>query len=342
MLYCVQIDYQIESVRYLSFLFVVFISASSQAQSLEESELAARLSFSPVIPNDLLTARSVVLFQSSIPQKDLDECQRFFQQTGIDAVAYFDIHRMLAGYDVRKAYASYLANRGIKFLILFQKDEKGYRLIFCSFNGKKDLVDANSAAWKQENTSLNELLRTVYRFAVSNLKKQNFLINDFPEMDITINPFTGRINENFPVEVKSFKTAIPRFGNAGDDAELEAYLKANFPLKYELVDGDINEETLYSKGFRSILRFVHARGIVAKEILGYDVTQVARSLPSAVFVNNEIQIKTIPSTQVIYKFYFKNIEYGNVFLGNKWDADVTWQDALRNHIQAYKINQKIN
>ncbi|NOS91699.1 MAG: hypothetical protein HOP30_07240 [Cyclobacteriaceae bacterium] len=329
-------------MRHFSFLFILFFGYSSFAQSVEESELMARLNFSTTIPTELLTTRSVVLFQSAIPQKDLDECQSFFQQSGIDAVAYFDIHRMLAGHDVRRTYASYLANRGIKFLILFQKDEKGYRLIFCSFNGKKDLVDINSAAWKQENVSLNELLRTVYRFAVSNLKKQNFLINDLPEMDITINPFTGRINESFSIEVKSFKTAIPKFGNPVDDAELEAYLKANFPLKYELVDADATEESLYAKGFRTILRFVHARGIVAKEILGYDVTQVARSLPSAVFVNNEIQIKTVPSSEVIYKFYFKNIEYGNVFLGNKWDADLTWQDALRNHIQAYKINQKIN
>jgi len=329
-------------VRYFYFLFALLLVSPAFAQSLEEKELLARLTYASSIPAELLSTRSVVLFQSSIPQKDLDECQSFFQQTGIDAVAYFDIHRMLAGHDVRKAYASYLTNRGIKFLILFQKDEKGYRLIFCSFNGKKDLVDANSVAWKQENVSLNELLRTVYRFAVSNLKKQNFLINDLPEMDITINPFTGRMNETFSVEVKSFKTAIPKFGNASDDAELEAYLKANFPLKYELVEPDATEESLYSKGFRSILRFVHARGKVAKEILGYDVTQVARSLPSAVFVNDEIQIKTIPSDQVIYKFYFKNIEYGNVFLGNKWDADLSWQDALRNHIQAYKINQKIN
>lgn len=329
-------------MRYFYFLFALLLVSPAFAQSMEENELVARLTYASSIPAELLSTRSVVLFQSSIPQKDLDECQSFFQQTGIDAVAYFDIHRMLAGHDVRKAYASYLTNRGIKYLILFQKDEKGYRLIFCSFNGKKDLVDASSVAWKQENVSLNELLRTVYRFAVSNLKKQNYLINDFPEMDISINPFTGRINESFSVEVKSFKTAIPKFGNPADDAELEAYLKANFPLKYELIDADATEESLYTKGFRTIIRFVHARGIVAKEILGYDVTQVARSLPSAVFVNNEVQIKTIPSTEVIYKFYFKNIEYGNVFLGNKWDADLTWQDALRNHIQAYKINQKIN
>jgi hypothetical protein len=308
----------------------------------KEAELVEPLNYSSTIPIELLSTRSVVVYQNTVPKKDLEECQRFFQQTGIDAVAYFNVDRMMAGFDTRKAYASYFAARGIKFLILFQKSEKGFALIFCPFNGTKELVDKNSNAWKQENTSLTELLRTVYRFAVSNLKRQNFLINDLPEMDIAINPFIGRINENFSIEVKSFKTAIPKFGNPADDAELEAYLKTNFPVKYELVDADATEDALYAKGFRTILRFVHARGILAKDILGYDITQVARSLPTAVFVNSEFQIKTIPAEQPVYKFYFRNIEYGNIFLGAKWDADVVWQDALRNHLEALKINQKIN
>jgi hypothetical protein len=38
----------------------------------------------------------------------------------------------------------------------------------------------------------------------------------------------------------------------------------------------------------------------------------------------------------------KSIEYGNIFLGNKWDADLTWQDALRNYILAYRADAKIN
>jgi hypothetical protein len=43
----------------------------------------------------------------------------------------------------------------------------------------------------------------------------------------------------------------------------------------------------------------------------------------------------------VYKFFFKNLDYGDLFLGNKWDADITWQDALRNHIEALKLNQQI-
>lgn len=322
--------------------FLLIISFHSFAQSAEENDLLGKVTISNTIPTDLLSARSAVIYQKSFTKKELEETQGFFQQTGIDAVAYFEVGRMLAGEDTRRAYSAYFSARVIKYLIFLQKNSTGYQYIFCSFSGTKELIEKNGNGWKQENTSLNELLKTIYRFAVSNLKKQNFLINDLPEMDISINPFTGRINETFPVEVKSFKTAIPKFGNAKDDAELEAYFKENFPLKYELVEADLAEDALYAKGFRTVLRFVHTRGIIAKDILGYDISQIARAIPTATYVNNEVQIKTIPASEVIYKFYFKNLEYGNIFLGNKWDADIRWQDALRNYIQAYKINQKIN
>jgi hypothetical protein len=324
------------------FLFCAISPFVCLAQlTVEESELMARMTPTSIIPAELVSARSVVVYQNTFTSKELQEAHTFFQQTGIDAVAYFDIARLLAGHESRKAYAANLMARGIKYLILFQKNEKGYRFTFCPFNGKQDFVENNSLVWQQENASLNELLKTIYRFAVSNLKKTNFLINDLPETNLTVNVFKGRINQNFSPQVKTFKTAIPRFGDAAADAELEAYLKENFPVKYELVDPQTDEAALAAKGFRTILRYVHTRGLLAKEILGFDLTQQARSLPTAMVVNNEIQIKTILAEQTVYKFFFKNLDYGDLFLGNKWDADTTWQDALRNHIEALKLNQQI-
>ncbi|HLZ15896.1 MAG TPA: hypothetical protein VKQ08_02605, partial [Cyclobacteriaceae bacterium] len=86
--------------------------------------------------------------------------------------------------------------------------------------------------------------------------------------------------------------------------------------------------------------FVHTRGDVARDMLGYDVTQTASSLLTNYFLEAEPKVKTIPSKRTIYKFYFKNTEYGNIFLGNKWDADETWQDALRNHVLGLRAELK--
>jgi len=89
-----------------------------------------------------------------------------------------------------------------------------------------------------------------------------------------------------------------------------------------------------------VLRFVHTRGDAARDILGYDVTQTASSLLTTYFVDGSLKVKTLPSKKMIYKFYFKNTEYGNIFLGNKWDGDETWQDALKNHILGLRAELK--
>jgi hypothetical protein len=140
--------------------------------------------------------------------------------------------------------------------------------------------------------------------------------------------------------VKSFKVAVPKFGNEKDDAVLEQLLKEYFPVKYELVDPVLTERELESKGFITVLRFVHTRGIVAKQILDYDLSQMATSIASVAMVNGEAQLKTIPAEETIYKFYIKHLEYGNLFLGNKWDADRTWQAALANHLQLMRMDLK--
>jgi hypothetical protein len=35
---------------------------------------------------------------------------------------------------------------------------------------------------------------------------------------------------------------------------------------------------------------------------------------------------------MVYKYYVKHINSGDIYLGEQWDGDDTWQDALFNHI----------
>jgi hypothetical protein len=90
------------------------------------------------------------------------------------------------------------------------------------------------------------------------------------------------------------------------------------------------------------LSFIHARGKAGKEILGYDMSKAESALASVTYPNGQLQLKTIPSQTPVYKFYFRHIDSGNVYLGTKWDADITWQDALNNHIRGLKAELKIN
>lgn len=330
------------SMKYLFLLMVsAFCACQVSAQILqEENELISRLNFGTDLPKDLLAARSIVFFQSSFTSKELETIQMYFQQTGIDAVAYLDIQRVLSGADVQRIFASYFNTRKISYLILLQKTEKGYDCIITEYSGTILFTDKSKSSWRQSNTSLHELLQTIYRFCISTLKRKNFLINDLPEANVEVANFSSRHVDRFAMEVKSFKIAIPKFSDEAAQAELESYLKISFPAKYDFVDPASADAELWQRGYRAILRFVHTRGELAREILGYPPTQPTTSLATNYFSEGELKIKTIPIKKIIYKFYFKNLEYGDMFLGNKWDADETWQDALRNHIDALRTELK--
>jgi hypothetical protein len=282
----------------------------------------------------------MVLYEISYTKEELQETQKYFQQAGIDAVAYLDVDYVLSGIDPSRIYSNSFASRGIKFLVLLQKINDQYQIIITEFNGTRNFVDKQHVSWKYTHQSLREMLRTVYRFAVSTERKNNLMINDVPEEGTAMNFYKGRRDERFSPDVRQFKVAIPRFGNEADDKALAEMLKENLK-KYDLVDPDLSDAELEGKGYRLVLRFVHTRGDAARDILGYDLTQTASSLSTTYFLDGEQRVKTIRAKQMIYKFYFKNTEYGNIFLGSKWDADETWQDALKNHIQALRLELKI-
>jgi hypothetical protein len=282
----------------------------------------------------------LVLYEPGYTKEELQEAQKYFQQAGIDAVNYLDIDYVLSGPDPSRTFFNYFNTRNIKFLIILQKKDSEYQSIFTEYSGTKEFVDKTHRSWKQSNASFLELLRTIYRFAISTQKKENFLISDLPEIGFDLRFFKEQPDQRFSADVRSFKSAIPRWGNEVADKEIESLVKEKFPLKCELVDPNLTDAELEQKGYRLVLRFVHTRGDAAREILGYDVTQTASSLLSNYFVDGESKVKAMPSKKMIYKFYFKTTEYGNVFLGNKRDADETCQDALRNHILGLRSELK--
>jgi hypothetical protein len=330
-----------KSVKQTTLFAFCLVSICAFGQpDFEKDILLSRLSYSDAIPEDLLASRAVVLYDQSVTQKELEEMQTAFQQTGIDAEAYFNSDDVLAGVDPEKAFSVFLTARQISFLIFFSKEKQEYVITFVRYNGKGDLISNSTPAWQQKGLVLKEALLSTYRFAVSSQKKKNLLINDLPETDIPIKYFTGRRNETYTALVKTFKVAVPKFGNAQADTALVHMLKQYFPVKYELVDPELDDRELERKGFITVLRFIHTRGRVAKKILEYDLTQMASSIASVMMLNGEPQIKTIPAEEPVYKFYIKHLEYGNIFLGNKWDTDQSWQIALANHLQLMRLDLK--
>lgn len=338
-IWCPAFRFNFFMIRITLVLVLLLFSFAASAQAVREKDaVIARLNINQTLPDNLLSTRAVVLYDEPISEKDLQEIQQAFQQTGIDAVAYFVTDLIMAGPDAAAASSVYLTSRGIGVLIFLDKTGGKYSLTFTKFNNKSTFADDQAPAWKESDVSLNELLKTVFRFAVSNQKKQNLLISDFPETSLRIKYFTGRRSEAFTAMTKSFKVAVPKFSDEKANAVLEQMLKENFPVKYEMTDPTWDDRELNRRGFTLVLRFVHTQGTYAKQILDYDLSQMASSIASTDYTSSEPQVKTFHANQTVYKFYIRHIEYGNIFLGLKWDADPAWQTALLSHLKAMRAD----
>lgn len=324
-------------------LLLLLVSSAAFAQlPLDEEQFYARIKSGTVLPLNLLTTKTAVFYPYTMTQKELDLCQRYFQRSGIDAVAYFVTDLLMAGRDVSVNTAQYLNGREIANLIVFKTTSSSYRLTLFEYNRKANFIENDAPTWVSEHRLLEEVLKNIY-LSTSNggLKKENYLINEFPETGFSISAIDGRRNEFYAIDLKVDPLAVPKFGDEALDKELEEIMKG-YPFKYTLTDAGLSEADLRKQGHLFVLRFVHARAKVAKQVLGYDLTKAESAIVSISYPGDQPQVRNISADADVYKFYFKHIDSGNVYLGTKWDADETWQQAIINQLRGMKIELKIN
>ncbi len=324
----------------LSVFFVLFIAFCAQGQiPVGEYELLSRLNAGTVPPEKLLSTRSVVFYPYTMEMKELETIQKNLQRAGIDAVVYLQSDYLAAGRDPSVALAEYLNEREIGNLLFFQKKD-GYSLHIVAYNNMANLFDPAANAWSRKENKLDALLQALFRTA-NPLPKENLLINDYPELAMPLNIFKGRRSDFFAIDLKVDPLAVPKFGDEQMDKELEEIMKS-YPFRYKLTEPGLSEAQIRQDGSYYVLRFVYARGKAAQNLLGYDMTKSQSAIVSVTYPENAPHLKNIGANTPVYKFYFKHIDSGNIFLGTKWDADVTWQQALINQIRAFKAELRIN
>jgi hypothetical protein len=326
-------------------VFALLIICLAFAGVQAQQPLSDRLQISGGAPAGLLSSRTAVFYDLSVTMDDLSELQAGFQQIGIDAIVYFDTDKVTAGFEPARAYAAYLQTRGVKNLVLFTKTLEGYECLFTPFNGTASFVEVQQPAWRVSHNQLHEVIMITYRDSWLTQKKENFLINDRPETEIAVPIINSRRSELYPLDLKTDNLAILKSSDPAIQAEIEALLNTVYPYpnKIKFIDKVPEvEKDLRRQGMQFILYFVHCRGKTARDLLGYDITRGESAYGSLTFPNGAAQVKTIPVERPVYKFYIKHIESGNVFLGNKWDADESLSQAMKNHIMVYKTEQKLN
>lgn len=327
-------------MKLFTFLLLGLTLSAAAQLPLDEQQFLARLSPGSVLPDKLLSSRTVVFYDYLFSAKELESIQKTFQRTGIDAVVYFESDLIHAGRDAAVRVAEFLNKREIANLILLKKTGNDFTIYITRYNNRADIVDNGQPAWVYSHRALDVLLQNVYRTAANSLRNENFLINEVPETSFSINAITGRRNEFFAIDLKVDPLAVPKFGDEQMDMKLEELFQL-YPYKYKLTEPGLSETELRKQGFLYVLRFAHARNKIVRNALGYDIPRAQSAIVSMYFNGDDQKLKNIPVNDVVYKFYFKHIDSDNVFLGTKWDADPSWEQALLNQLKGYRQEFKI-
>lgn len=331
------------TLRTIGWILAVFcFTSSAQAQFvLQETEWVDQLDLSGGLPEKLLSTRSAVFYDYALSAKELNQMQDYFQRAGIDAVVYFELDMLVAGKDVSRAFADYMTRREVANLLFVEKNDADYRMTCTTFNGKETIVDKSQKAWSIRNPIFLEMVKTIYRQA-SSQARTNLLINPEPETGLKVNPISGKRNEFYAIDAKVDPLAVPMTGDPAVDAELEKIFAENYSLKYKLTPAGANERDLRKQGLLYVVCVVRTRNAVAKELLGYATAGTETEFTSTAYPDALPQAKSIGANATVYKFYFKHIDSQNTFLGTKWDADETWQQALLNQLRGMKAELRLN
>lgn len=322
--------------------FLCFVALSVFAQPEDPIEKLVNSLTPGVIPLDLLATKTIALYQSDFSMKELQQIQAGFERTGVDAVLYYPADLPMSNRDVQKVFTDYLIKREIKYLAFLKKSDKGYDFVFTEFDKTVSMAKAGQPGWKISGPNLQEISMDIYRTALNSQKRVNMLVSPTPEIGLNLRFIRGQRAEYFGLDLKVDKLAVIKFGNEAWDKSLEEIFKAYYPFKYTFFEPGTSEAEIRQKGYLFILHYFHTRGNAAMELLGYDMSKTGSAIASVSYANGQMQLKSNAADESVYKYYFKHLENGNIYLGTKWDADTSWQQALLNQIKGLKAELKIN
>ncbi len=301
-------------------LLYCYVSQSASAQTLPYTSetFFQRFVISDQLPARILNGRTILFYDVSLSLQELERIQASFSATGIDAVLAIELQKILAGHDVRKVIFDAIQKREISNLVFLDKHQEGYRCTITHFNQKPSFTSNRQRAYQLVKPGLGDLLVQLNRDLLNNYAKQNLLINDQPETDLTLRLVQGSRIESMSSDLRIDKLAVRLSDNENGNAALKLAL-SDYPFSLAFVGDSLSDAELRQQGFWYVLQCVHLPEKEAMSMLGY-ATGVKPS------VLNEPSL----SSREVYKFYFKRLEFNNLYLGKQWDAATQWETALKN------------
>lgn len=323
------------------------------------------------VPADINSERSAVIF--SVPNKSgefvtvgdyekmISQVHKAFITMGIDAIFYIQDINLFASNATLDSYVEVFNKREIKNIIFITKSANGFEYLMAPFSGNAKMINEDSDVFfLQENDLYPLLLNIGKEIRRADLQAQNFLIPEKPNYLQGISIVEKTLLKNYPGILRRSKLAVERFAYldtsnilnndvllktknynkqiADKNRELESIIKS-YPYEYELID-PMSDEDLKRNRFQFLLRSVCSTARNVKQMLDYEIPSSQTGFVSIIPVMpDQTRVKTIPRDALVCKFFIRQNISKNVHVG-EWDADVTWQDALRNMIG--NLTQELN
>ena len=362
------INSKILKANLLPLLLLVFGNLSAQNISLMDICGWRPVAISDQVPDDLTSSRSAVII--SMENKEVGDKTRpqweklakkvhtDLRKMYIDPVCYVYGDDLNAGPEIRKAFVSEFQQRGIKNLILFEREYVGldetYSIKIARFNAQTDLTAENERVWAQIESPYDLItLRLGRQIIRQNIERTNFLIPEEPNLLKDLPVFTGVHLGSYPGLIRRANLAVVipekhkvfagisaseqeiiRQENLMIDRKVQEIesMMALYPYKYQMVTYS-DDETLYKQGFQFALLPVNSTGLTIKKMLNYKITGTETDYISMVPKDSAgISLKTIPVEEMVHKYYIKQTIAHDIYVGKEWDSDFTWESALRNFI----------
>jgi hypothetical protein len=299
-----------------------------------------------------------------------------FRRMGIDAIGYYNSDDLMSGRDATITFSKSFKKRKVKNIIFLSQvsavtngvSSDQFVIVITPFNGDASLMTHGQQAWKTQSIELNRVFKIlgneVYK---SEQAKTNFLITDLPELFNDTKMIYGR---RFGVncrDLKVDKLGIPKFKkieipeqkpdrpfnnllekeiaiyNAQVDVDNKklAEIMKTYPFEYGLLEGE-SDDDFYREGFQYVLLSLNTSGVSMRQLLNYKMDYTETDYITIRATEYGSTLKSIPVNALVSKFYVRHLYTKDVYTGGKWDADQSWEDALRNFIRNIKDEFKID
>jgi hypothetical protein len=295
-------------------------------------------------PEGILSSKSIVLID--VPKgflqderiKTADRLQTFFAEVGIDAVMYYAVPSFSSLSGMEEQIPDPLLKRDIKNLIFLTviEPEKDFVLGIGPFNGKNSFYDKGSTFWLRRTNDLELVfndLRSLFKTGA--FSKTNLLVSNTAEFFEPVVSGFRQAYATLPREFEGKKIAIPFFSEnplvkpsalkfsplallkpdqfiaqqTGRKQQLETLAKKD-SLLYQVVNLEGKNDTdLRRAGIDYVIHFIEAE---ASNVYGF--------LP---FKGRKEDQKG-----VLVKFFLRDVRSNNAYLGETWDANDNWSEAL--------------